>query len=132
MATWTTHIDVDVNCVFNKSFGPFEIEQIKNAADEMFSHPDYRVGMNILRDLKDQIIPPEITFKALSSAAKKMMADNDNKFGNCKMAIVAGDVQTYSKVHQYIKTGRFGDTPIERKAFRDIEKALRWLDIPEG
>ena len=130
--TWTTHIDTDANCVFTKFFGAFDIGQMRYAADEMFNDPHYRSGMHNLRDIRDQVIPSDISFKSLSDEAKKIMDAFDSRLAKCRLAVVAGDVQSYAKVHQFIVAGRLSDSPVERKPFRDIEKALRWLDIPEG
>ena len=130
---WTTHIDPDVNCVFTKFYGTFEVDQITGAAEDMFNFPEYRVGMNFLRDSREQQIPIDLSYKAISNEAKQMIDKFGDRHGmRCKSALVAGDAQSYAKLHQYIVTGRLSETYVRRKAFRDIEKALRWLDIPEG
>ena len=129
---WTIHIDPNVNCAFVKYYGAFDISQLKNSAEEMFSHPDYRVGMNALRDASNQTIPSDVSFKSLSNEARGTMNEFDHKLAKCKWAIVVGNVQSYAKVHQALVAGRIGDNPVHRKAFRDIEKAKEWLGIPEG
>ena len=128
---WTIHIDPDVNCAFCKFYGAFDIGQLGNAAGEIYNHPDYRAGMNTLRDTRDQIIPSNTSFKSLSNEAKKIMHEFDAKLDNCRLAIVAGDGQSYSKIHQYILGGRLSKSPVERKAFRDIDKVKVWLGLPE-
>jgi len=40
---WTTHIDPGVNCVFNKFYGAFEIEQIMGAVSNATSSSLLRV-----------------------------------------------------------------------------------------
>ena len=42
-------------------------------------------------------------------------------------AILAADVTGYAKIHQYIVSGRLYKSRVQRKAFRDIEKAKEWL-----
>ena len=129
---WKIHIDPDVYCSFIKFYGAFEFEQIIGAAGDMFSHPDYRAGMNILRDSREQHLLADVSFKSLSVEAKKMMELFDDKLGPSKLAIVVGNAQSYAKIHQYIVAGRLSKSPIERKAFRDIEKAKKWLGLPVG
>ena len=129
---WTTLIDPDVNCVFNKFYGAFEIGQIMGAAEEVFDHPGYRVGMNFLRDSREQQIPAEVSYKSLAIEGKQLMDKYFHEHGACKSALVVGDVQSYAKIHQYIVSGWLSKNYMQRKAFRDIEKALRWLDIPES
>ena len=68
---WTTHIDPDVNCVFNKFHGAFEIEQIMGAAEDAFNHPGFRVGMNFLRDSREQQIPADVSYKSLADEANE-------------------------------------------------------------
>ena len=128
--SWKIHIDPDVNCVFVKLYGNFELDQFTGIATDISNHPDYRVGMNSLRDLRDQSVMTDLSFKSLADQAKRAMDQYGDKLGKCRMAIVAGDVQSYAKVHQYIVAGKLGDYPIERKAFRDIEKAMAWLGVP--
>ena len=129
---WNIHIDPDVNCVFVKYYGDFALEQIKAAADDVSNHPGYRIGMDFLRDSREQRISKDLSFKSLSNAAHRVMDKFDQERGKCKTAIVAGDAQSYAKVHQYVVAGRLDNSPVERKAFRDIEKAKEWLGLPEG
>jgi len=129
---YTIHIDPDVNCAFIKNYGAFEVGQMSRAAEEVFNHSDYRAGMNILRDTRDRPYPSDLWFKSLSNAAKSIDKKFAHKSSQCRWAIVVGNVQSYAKIHQALVAGRISTALIERKAFRDIEKALRWLDIPEG
>ena len=130
--SWIFHIDPQVNCIFVKYYGAFELEQIKSAADEVSIHPNYRSGMNFLRDNREQRISEDVSFKSLSNAAHQVMDEFDQERGTCKTAIVAGDAQSYAKIHQYVLAGRLSKSPVERKAFRDIEMAKEWLGIPKG
>ena len=102
------------------------------SAAEIFNHPDYRIGMNSLRDLRDHIIPSDMTFRHISNQAKNLMNEFDQKLDNCRWATVIGDRQSYAKIHQFIVAGRLSKSPVERKAFRDIAKAKDWLGLPEG
>ncbi len=129
---WITIIDPNVNCVFTRFYDAFEVNQIMGAAVDMFNHPEYQPGMNFMRDFREQKIPTDITYKAITSESVRMMDKFDDKHLPCKSALVAGDVQSYSKIHQYIVTGRLSKSPVERKAFRDIEKAKEWLGLPQG
>ncbi len=126
---YTVHIDPDVNCVFFKFFGEFEVGLAPRSINDILDHPDYRDGMNFLRDIRDQPLPQDITFKSISERAKKVLKESDSKVGKCKLAIVVGDAHTYAKMHQFIVTGRLGTNPVERKIFREIEPALAWLGV---
>jgi len=129
---WTIHIDPEVNCAFGKYYGALDLGQLKNAAEEMYYHPDYRENMNSLRDARNVTVPSDVSFGMLFHGSNNLVNEFDDKLGKCMWAIVVGDAQRYDKINQYIESGRLHDTLVERMAFRDMEKALRWLGIPEG
>jgi hypothetical protein len=56
----------------------------------------------------------------------------DEKIGECKWAAVVGDGRSYAKIHQSIVSRRLDGYPVERRVFRDIDKAREWLEIPAG
>jgi len=123
------HIDADVNCVFFKHFGPFSVDDFVKSFADILQHPDYQIGMNILRDNRDQQFPADLSFDAIA-ASSKSVKEQDRGLGNCKWASVVGDAQSYAKVHQYITSGRLSENPIERKVFREMDAAREWLGIP--
>jgi len=129
---WAINIDPEVNCVFFTFGGDFNINKLGDSVLNILNHPDYRRGMNILRDGRHKPIPSDVTFKTISEEAKRSQFEYDKKLGPCRWATVVSDGQSYAKVHQFIVTGRLADNPVERKVFRDIEKAMEWLGLPEG
>jgi hypothetical protein len=129
---WKISVDADVNCVFIKHYGAFELADVLGTAEDIFGHPDYRAGMSILRDRSEQGITADIHYKSLAGKINDTMGMLGPRIGRCKTAIVVGDAQNYAKVHQFTVAGRLGEYPSQRKPFRDIENALRWLGLPEG
>jgi len=85
------HIDPEVNCVFFRSTGPHIVEFVSPMFELMFAHPEYRQGMNVLRDMRTQQVPPDTTFKAISDRSKQVHVDIDRQMGKCKLGIVVGD-----------------------------------------
>ena len=128
---FTYYMDPDINCAVFKFYGAYEMEDTLKAAQCAINDPAFKVGMNFLRDNREQPIPSEVTFKYMSDTAKGMIAEFDKVVGNCKTAIVVADAVSYAKIHQFIVTGRLSDKVVNRKAFRDMGKAMKWLDIPE-
>ena len=129
---WTICIDPDVNCAFIKRYGTFDINDRLNAVKSMLSHPDFQSGMNTMHDARDVQIPPDVSFESLAESFKRINQEYVAKVDRGKAAIVAGDAQSFAKIHQYLVSGRLDKSPVERKAFRDIEKAMAWLGLPEG
>ena len=127
---WTINIDHEVNCAFLKFDSSFKISHISESAQDIVNHPDFKTGINILRDSRELKIPSDITFKSLSEESLRIINEINQKMGECKAAVVVGDSQSYAKFHQFIVTGRLTTNPVERKVFRDIAAAREWLDIP--
>ena len=126
------YIDLNLNCVFAKTTEHFELDFASNIFSKIISHPDYKMGMNIFRDFTEVAVPEDISYKYISRENKRRSEGVDQQLGKCKLAIVVRDVQSYKKVHQYIVSGRLSSNPVDRKVFRDIEKAKLWLEIPEN
>ena len=88
--------------------------------------------MNFINDFSEQRLPPDLPFKTVAEESKPIVRDYNVKFGRCKGALVAGDAQSYAKLHQFIEAARFTNNPVERKAFRDLDKAKEWIGLPAG
>ena len=129
---WNIHIDPNVNCAFVFPYGPFDIGDVIKTVSDVVHHPQHRSDMHILHDYRDYFIPSDLSFKAISEASYNSMQKHYSKLGKCKVAAVVDDAQSYAKAHQYFLSGRFEKYPVERKAFRDMEKALEWLGLPPG
>jgi hypothetical protein len=129
--SFTLSIDPSVNCAFIRLNEEFKFGVVEVAIEEIVNHSNYRKGMNVMRDSRTQPIPQDTPYKLLSDKLKHLMAGHDQMLGECKLALVLGDAQSYAKAHQFIVTGRLETSPVERKPFRDIKKAFAWLGIPE-
>jgi hypothetical protein len=62
---WTIPIDPDANCAFGKYYGAFDFGQLRKSAEEIYNHPHYQIAMNTLRDLRDQNLPSDLSFRSL-------------------------------------------------------------------
>jgi len=129
---WSLHIDPEVNCAFIKRAGAYESCDTFDVLNSMVNHPDHREDTNIFYDASDLRIPSDEPFESRSASYKLITQIYSSKADTCRSAIVVGDAQNYAKAHQYIVSGRLEKSKVERKAFRDIEKAFAWLGLPEG
>jgi|TARA_B100000315_G_C14592187_1_gene596532 hypothetical protein len=129
---YTIFIDPAVNCVFTKLAGDFDLDNREQSLEMVLNHPDFKIGMNMLRDARDLTYPEEATFKYISEIAEEKLRKYDESFGNCRWATVVADARSYAILHQFVITGRFNKSKVERKPFRDIEAAKEWLGIPEN
>jgi hypothetical protein len=124
-------IDININCAFIRHDAPFDLSNIAKSSDDRLSHPDFKKGTDFLHDLRSLIIPVDTSFKIIAQESKRIIREYNQRIGACKGAMVVGDGQSYAKIHQFIESGRFSNNPIERKVFRDIQKAFEWLEIPQ-
>ena len=86
--------------------------------------------MNMLHDFSDVKFPSDISYDSLSDSFKRNTQQYGGMVVNCQSAIVVGDAQSYMKIHQYLVSGRLDHSSVQRKAFRNIEKAKAWLGLP--
>jgi len=98
---YTIRMDPEVNCMFIKHVGEFDIGDIARSSADRLSHPDHKSGMNFIHDFSEQRIPPDLPFKTVVEESKRIVRDYNVKFGRCKGALVAGDAQSYAKLHQF-------------------------------
>jgi hypothetical protein len=123
-------IDTNVNCSFIRHEEPFNILNFAQSGDDRLDHPDFVAHMNFVHDLTCLVIPADIEFKTISNESKRIIREYNQRFGECKGAIVVGDAKSYAKIHQFIEAGRFTNNPVDRKVFRDMDKALEWVGVP--
>ena len=127
---YSIHIDPKVNCVLFRFYGSFTVGSRLEGIEQMLSQIDYKNGMKILTDSREQPFPSSITFKKISEAVKKMEVTINKIQAGCQWATVVSDAQHYATMHRYIALTKNSGSMVERKPFRDIDKAREWLGIP--
>ena len=60
---WNIYVDPVVNCAFGNFFDELDIVQFGKAAEEMFNHSGYCIGMNSLRDARSVTVSKDISFE---------------------------------------------------------------------
>ena len=129
---YTIYVDPQVNCVFVRLTGTFSYRALEKSTSDTLKHPDYRKGMNILRDIRADSMTDDWSFRGINKDGKAQMSRFDRMLGKCKWAVVVADAKSYAKVHQFIATGRLENNLVKRKPFRELDKALDWLGVPAG
>ena len=125
-------IDRDMNCVFVQHFDTFQIDEFQELVDELTASPDHVKGMNVLRDVSQTTLPLGYDLEYIRSTVKSRIEYLDEAIGsNRKSAWVVGNLQDYTVIHQFCVIYRLNLKIAERKPFRQIEKAMKWLGIPE-
>jgi len=125
-------IDNSVNCIFFRQFDTINLEDIEQAFEVAFDDPRFQPAMNVLQDLRQCDFPDEINYSVLSTGMKEIAVKVDEQLGSGRLALVAKDQRSYAKVHQFIVALRFEKSHVERKAFREINEAMKWLGLPEN
>ena len=128
--SYTFYIEPTINCIFYKFYGAYDTSVREQSVLDAINHPDFNKEMNILSDTRNQPIPSDISFKSITDEVRQNLKIYDRMLGKCRWATIVANAQSYAKVHQFIVTGRLGSHQVERKPFRNIEKARKWLGIP--
>ena len=126
---WDYYIEPELNCVFVTHYDEFTITEVGEHFQQLMADPNYLPEMNLIRDLRQINIPKDYDYKSISSEAKKVFSRFDQRMGHSKLAIVVSGQHDYIIAHQWIVTGRLSTFPVERKPFRDMEKAKEWIGI---
>jgi hypothetical protein len=98
-------LDTDINCSFIKYEEPFDIFSFAASGDDRLAHPNFAPKMNFLHDLTNLVIPADIKFKTIADESKRIIREYNQKYGECKGALVVGDAQSYAKIHQFFEAG---------------------------
>lgn len=125
------YIDGNVNCIFLRHFDDYQAREALKSISLAILDPDYRQGMNILRDMTGSNFPESFNFVSLKETGNIIVPDVDRAMGKCKLAIVVNCAKDFATAHQMAVATRMIGTNVERKPFRDMQKARDWLEIPD-
>ena len=87
--------------------------------------------MNILRDIRQTHFPPDIDYQYIKKYQGSGVSEAEYITGTAQIAWVAGNRDDFILLHQISVTDRLRSGSVERKPFRDIQKAKAWLGIPD-
>ncbi|MBT3552697.1 MAG: hypothetical protein HOB64_14080 [Rhodospirillaceae bacterium] len=129
---YTYYIDPEVNCIFIRQFGEFEVGEGFLSFKAIADDPLLDLSMNILRDMRDVSIP-SIYHDSLEEIkrVRDQLEWATAYFENCLNAWVVGNAADYAVAHRWSATTRL-DRRITRKPFRNMAPAREWLGIPDG
>ena len=130
---YRTAIDDSLNCVFVQHYDNYVVGEEMEQLSTLLQNPAYKKNMSLLRDVTRTSFPDSYNLDWFRRNASTTMALTDDDLGtNRKVAWVLGSVKDYTVVHQWSAVGRLNTKVMERRPFRDIPKALKWLGIPDG
>jgi len=126
-------IDVEINCIFVQHFDTYEIGEEIEQLKALVNHPDHTKNMGLLRDVTLTSFPERYDLEWFRQNATTTLALVDDDLGTGRrVAWVLGNGNDYKVVHQWSVIGRLNTKVIERRPFRDVAKAMKWLGIPDG
>ncbi|MBT3989536.1 MAG: hypothetical protein HON14_02535 [Rhodospirillaceae bacterium] len=123
-------ISKELNCVFIRHEGQMAVTDIPASFDEILAHPDFKKGMNILRDSTNAIQPQEYDFNFFQRESPGRLGKYEPFFGKCKLAWVISNPKEFAIVHRYTIARRMSDDLMERHPFNTIQAAIDWLGLP--
>ena len=129
---YRTHIDEDLNCVFVQHFGTYEEGEEAEQLNELAETSAYKENMNLIRDITQISLPETYDLEWFRRTVKKSMALTNDALGSGrKVAWVLGNSQDFIKVHQWCGFAKQDIRVVERRPFRDVNSAKKWLRVPE-
>ncbi len=124
------YIEASINCVFIQHFDEIVVGRVGPSMSEVFEDSHYCVGMNFLHDATQSTFTENIDTNAIIERRRLNRNIIDPQIGTCRIAWVVGSRTDYGLMHRFAVYNR--SNKVERKPFRETEKARIWLDIPEG
>lgn len=124
-------IDSEQNCVFVRHFGVIDVGEVQCQLEETAKDPNFRKHMNLLRDVSQATLPEGYDFERFHRINQTIMQPLDRVLGiERRVAWVLGNVKDYGTIHQFSVSARLNRLIGDRKPFRQMEKALKWLGLP--
>ncbi len=125
-------IEPEYHCVFIRHYGDLGIHEFEEQVAELVTLPTYEKGMNLLRDISPTKLPAEYDLAYIKNNIAPRIKAQDEALGLDRMvAWVVSNPQDFKTLHQFCAIGRLNLRVANRQPFRDIERALQWLGIPE-
>jgi len=126
-------IDTAVNCVFVQHFEVFEDGEDMEQLHELLNHSDYVKNMNLLRDASQTPFPDHYNLAYFRRNVNESMSRTEGKLGTGRnVAWVVNNANDFKVIHQWTAVSRLNLQVIERRPFREVAAARKWLNIPES
>jgi|TARA_Y100000031_G_scaffold147609_1_gene182867 hypothetical protein len=124
------YIDTQVNCIFLKQSGEYELGEGLLSLDNILDDPKFLPNLNLLRDLREVSIPEQYNDIVELKKMRAKMDDYNKYFQHSLFAWVVGSATDFALAHRFCATTRL-DGYATRRPFRELLKALEWLSIPD-
>jgi len=129
---YRTHFDVDVNCIFVEHYDVYEEGEEIDFMQIRLGFPKHQKHINILRDVSSVALPDSYDLDWFRNNVKTAIAPYEEDFGSGrKVAWVLNNPHDYMIIHQWCTIGRLNLKVAERKPFREIGPAMKWLGLPD-
>ncbi len=125
------YIDTEINCVFIRHFGAFDIGEGAASVKLLLADADHRPGMNILRDLTGVSFSKETAERSFSAQVRHGAKVYERQLGHCLMAWVLGSAEDFAVGHRWSASARPTGS-FTRRPFRALGPARAWLGVPEN
>ncbi|MAF48574.1 MAG: hypothetical protein CMM10_09935 [Rhodospirillaceae bacterium] len=95
----------------------------------LFAEPEFEAGVNVLRDMSGSFFPENIAYDYLENMYANEKGWIEDSLGDCRVAWVVGSPEDFAVLHRWLVRDRLSTVPQDRKTFRRLEDARRWLGL---
>jgi len=117
-------VDKKNNLLVRKIGGEVSVAEVMEDLQNALRHPDYKVGMKSLTDLRDYV--PTITSSEIREIADYLLADAEARKG-MSAAIVVSQKVSYGLMRMLQELSENPEFSIS--VFYDIDEAKQWLGV---
>ncbi|MBT3990710.1 MAG: hypothetical protein HN884_13315 [Rhodospirillaceae bacterium] len=125
-------IEHELNCVFIQHYGDVDAEEVLEQVKALGNDPNFSQGMNLLRDFSQTKLPANYGLDRFKTGYDRWIKNNDQLLGSRrKVAWVLKDKEDFITIHQFCVVTRLNNMVADRKPFRDMANARKFLEIPD-
>ena len=121
-------VDPDVNCTFVR-YSKFVQGEGLSAIKQIIQNSRFRHGMNILRDTRQIVLPDKLDYAWFKNDFEDIYTREHLLMQGSLFAWLVGSPADYAKAHSWALVTRTMSGQ-NRRAFRNMDAAKDWLDIP--
>ena len=118
-------IDPINDVIVRRAIGKISIDDIIQANDEIWKHPNFHTGMDAIWDLRDAEVG-HLSTEDLRKVSRFLSTQIAWRGAHYRLALVTSNEIDYIVSSTFAIIGQIENVPINVQVFRDYDKAVAW------